>query len=66
MPQGTVRWFDPQHGAGVIVLDDGREIPVQRGQIDGGGSQSLREHDRVEFDLQESAAGPVASGVYRI
>ncbi|MFR9805495.1 cold-shock protein [Pseudonocardia sp. RS010] len=66
MATGIVRWFDPQQGSGLIVLDDGREVPVRRDQIDGGGSQSLREGDRVEFDLHESGSGLVVSGVYRL
>jgi cold shock CspA family protein len=64
MAVGTVSWFDPQRGTGVILLDDGTEIPVQRSHIDGGGSQSLREHDRVGFDLREEAGGLRPSGVY--
>lgn len=66
MATGIVRWFDPQRGTGLIVLDDGREVPVRRVQIDGGGSQSLHASNRVEFDLHESESGPVVSGVYRV
>lgn len=66
MATGVVRWFDPQRGTGLIVLDDGREVPVHRAQIDGGGSQSLSPHDRVQFDLHEAATGPVVSGVFRL
>ncbi|GAA4693982.1 hypothetical protein GCM10023215_34420 [Pseudonocardia yuanmonensis] len=66
MATGTVEWFDPQQGTGLIVLDDGRKVPVRRVQIDGGGSQSLHPSDRVEFELRESPSGLVASGVYRL
>ncbi|WP_433505833.1 cold-shock protein [Pseudonocardia halophobica] len=66
MATGIVSWFDPERGTGLIVLDDGREVPVRRVQIDGGGSQSLHARDRVEFDLHESDSGLVVSGVYRL
>ncbi|MCE3551371.1 cold shock domain-containing protein [Pseudonocardia sp. RS11V-5] len=66
MATGTVQWFDPRQGSGLIVLDDGREVTVRRAQIDGGGSQSLRASDRVEFDLHESESGLAVSGVFRL
>jgi cold shock CspA family protein len=66
MATGIVRWFDRQQGTGLIVLDDGREVPVRRAQIDGGGSQSLHANDRVQFDLHESESGLGVSGVYRL
>ncbi|GAA1838716.1 hypothetical protein GCM10009836_17160 [Pseudonocardia ailaonensis] len=66
MATGTVSWFDPQQGSGLIVLDDGRVVPVRRAQIDGGGSQSLVAQDRVEFDLHEAASGLAVSGVHRL
>jgi|tagenome__1003787_1003787.scaffolds.fasta_scaffold20285377_1 cold shock CspA family protein len=64
MATGTVSWFDAERGVGVIVLDDGTEVPVHRAHIDGGGSQSLRERDRVAFDLREEGGGLRPSGVY--
>jgi cold shock CspA family protein len=64
MATGTVSWYDPQRGVGVIVLDGGAEVPVHRAQIDGGGSQSLQQHDRVAFTPREGQAGLEPSGVY--
>jgi len=58
--------FRPPEGGRSLFLEDGREVPVHRAQIDGGGSQSLTAHDRVEFDLHDSDLGPVMSGVYRV
>ena len=66
MVTGTVSWFDPQRGVGVVVLDDGTEIPVHRAQIDGGGSQSLQQRERVALTLtDDGGTGPEASRIYR-
>ncbi|WP_181784367.1 cold-shock protein [Pseudonocardia pini] len=64
MATGTVSWFDPQTGTGIIVCDDGTEVVVRRDQIDGGGFQSLRTSDRVAFALREEGDGYEAMGVY--
>lgn len=66
MESGTVEWFDPQQGVGLIVVDDGRTFSVRRDQIDGGGSQSLTPNDRVQFAVLDADSGPVVSGVYRL
>lgn len=57
MVDGTVTWFDPQRGVGVIALEDGTEVAVSGSQIDGGGVQTLRPDDRVTFTLADGPDG---------
>ncbi|MGE0842965.1 cold-shock protein [Pseudonocardia sp.] len=64
MVDGTVTWFDPQRGIGVIALEDGTEVAVSGSQIDGGGNQVLRPHDKVAFVLEDGPVGPHAVGVW--
>jgi CspA family cold shock protein len=62
---GTVAWFDPQRGIGVITLDEGEQlVPVHASDIDGGGRQSLRVADRVAFTLLDGPRGPQAVRVW--
>jgi CspA family cold shock protein len=63
--QGTVKWFDVESGVGVISSDDGgTEVVVHQSEIDGGGRQSLRAHQRVTFTVDDGSAGTRAVGVY--
>lgn len=58
---GTVLWFSRRRGQGIIERDaTHEECFVHHGEVDGA---SLRERDRVEFDMVESAAGLMAEGV---
>ena len=67
MHYGTVAWFDTQRGIGVITIDgSGFEVPVRSAQIDGGGRQSLTQHSRVAFRVQDGPDGPRAVAVYTL
>jgi len=55
MQQGIVKWFDEQKGYGFITPDDGsRDVFCHYSAIDGTGHRTLREGQRVEFELGES------------
>lgn len=59
MPQGTVKWFSTEKGYGFIRQDEGDDIFVHvRGLA--AGVTSLRENERVEFELGEGRKGPQA------
>jgi cold shock CspA family protein len=64
MVEGVVSWFDPRHGTGSIVTDDGAEVAVRASSIAGGGRQSLRPGDRVAFVLFHGPDGAAASDVH--
>ena len=65
MPQGTVRWFDPERGFGFLAPEDGSpDLFVHVSEILGDGStRLLREGQVVEFDVGEGDRGPQARGV---
>jgi CspA family cold shock protein len=63
VPQGTVRWFDPERGFGFLAPEDGSgDLFVHASEIVGDTSL-LREGQAVEFDVGEGDRGPQARGV---
>lgn len=65
MPQGTVRWFDPERGFGFLAPEDGStDLFVHASGIVGdGATRLLREGQAVEFEVGEGDRGPQARGV---
>ena len=65
MPQGTVRWFDPERGFGFLAPEDGSaDLFVHASEIVGdGATRLLREGQAVEFEVGEGDRGPQARDV---
>ena len=65
MPQGTVRWFDPDRGFGFLAPEDGSaDLFVHVSEVLGdGGTRLLREGQAVEFEVGEGDRGPQARRV---
>ena len=64
MATGTVKWFDDKKGYGFIEQDDnGPDVFVHHSGISGGGFKSLKEGDRVTFDLEQGPKGLAAVNV---
>lgn len=65
MPQGTVRWFDPERGFGFLAPDDGSaDLFVHASEVlSDSGSKLLREGQPVEFEVGEGDRGPQARRV---
>lgn len=63
MHSGSVKWFRNQKGFGFIEVEDGPDGFVRHSAINTAGFKSLREGDRVSFDIVESAKGPAANSV---
>ena len=63
MTNGVVKWFNEKKGYGFIEQDDGPDVFVHHTGIGGSGFKSLREGDRVTFDIQQGPKGPSAVNV---
>jgi cold shock CspA family protein len=62
--QGKVKWFNETKGFGFITPDDGgRDLFCHQSQIQMEGFRTLREGQRVEFDVEEGPKGPAAKRV---
>jgi cold shock protein len=63
MPQGTVKWFNGGRGYGFIAVEGGPDVFVHVSAITGGGAPSLKEGQKVEFDITQGQKGPQAENV---
>ncbi len=61
--EGTVKWFDDKKGFGRISCEDGREIFVHHSAIEGKGFKSLKEGQKVRFEVVDDPKGPKAANV---
>ena len=66
MPIGTVKFFNEQKGYGFIAPDDGgQDAFVHISAIERAGWGTLREKQRVGYDLEKDLRGKVAAGNLR-
>mgnify|MGYP001574354060 CR=1 FL=1 len=63
MAQGAVKWFNDQKGYGFIAQDGGPDVFVHHSAIMGDGFKSLKEGERVEFEVVQGEKGPKAQNV---
>ena len=63
MPEGQVKWFNEKKGFGFIEQDGGKDLFVHYTAIQGDGFKSLKEGQRVRFEIEETPKGPKAKNV---
>ena len=66
MATGKVKWFNDTKGYGFIESDDGTDVFVHHGDIQGEGFKTLAEGQAVEFDMTQGQKGPKAANVRKI
>ena len=64
MAEGTVKWFNDAKGFGFITPDDGSEdLFAHFSSITGDGYISLKEGQRVTFEVTDGPKGKQASNI---
>ena len=61
--KGKVKWFNDEKGFGFIGGDDGKDVFCHYTAIQMSGRRTLREGDRVEFEIEVAEKGPRAKNV---
>ncbi|WP_305824892.1 cold-shock protein [Massilia brevitalea] len=64
MATGTVKWFNDSKGFGFITPDDGGEdLFAHFSSISMGGFKTLKENQKVQFDVTQGPKGKQASNI---
>ena len=64
MATGIVKWFNDSKGFGFITPDDGgKDLFAHHTSILMDGYKSLKEAQKVEFEVQSGPKGPCAANI---
>jgi CspA family cold shock protein len=62
--EGTVKWYNDMKSYGFIQVEDGKDVFVHRNSLPEG--TTLREGDKVEFEIEQTPKGPQAINVKKL
>ncbi|MBC8400811.1 MAG: cold shock domain-containing protein [Candidatus Marinimicrobia bacterium] len=60
---GTVKWFNDKKGFGFIKREDGDDLFVHHNSIETDGFRTLKENEKVEFEVVTTPKGQAAAKV---
>ena len=64
MASGTVKWFNDAKGFGFITPEGGGpDLFAHHSEIQGTGFKSLKETQKVEFEVRQGPKGPAATNI---
>ena len=63
MAQGIVKWFNDSKGFGFIEQENGPDVFVHHSGINASGFKSLKEGEKVTFEVKQGPKGPSAENV---
>jgi len=66
MLEGTVKWFNDSKGFGFIKQDNGEDVFVHFTAIQSKGFRTLKEGERVSFEIVDGPKGPAADKVTQL
>ena len=61
--EGTVKWFDPRKGYGFIEREGGDDIFCHFSVINVDGYKTLKDGQKVEFEIEANEKGERATNV---
>lgn len=64
--EGRVKWFNDKKGYGFIETDEQGDVFVHHSNIQAEGFRTLKELERVSFEVEDTAKGPQAVNVKRL
>ncbi len=65
MATGTVKWFNDAKGYGFISQEGGEDVFVHHTAINMDGFRTLKEGEKVEFEVVQGPKGLQAANVRR-
>ena len=64
MAQGIVKSYDPNSGSGIVLLDtDKTEVYIQPGSLKDSIFRTLRQRQRIKFDIENIEDNQVIKNV---
>lgn len=66
MAEGTVKWFNERKGFGFLEREDGDDVFVHFSMIQDEGFKTLKEGEKVSFEIVDGQKGPAAANVVKM